>query len=179
MKYPLTFTGNPNRPEPYRCSFCESNTGSDFITLNGGSLQSSGVFLSVTSHHRDYVGIPVVSETELEQYEFYFCDTACMRGFLNAIVDDVECRHTKIESDYQSLNSVCGLLGGQFAAEIRGEHSAKYVYAESDAGSIEFSCNAEDSYWVEYYRPDSSVSVKERTLYSESNAIDSIIEWLK
>ena len=93
MKYPLNSKNNPNGPVPYRCPACGNETGKNFITLNGGILPSEdeSTFLSITSHHNDYPnGLTIISDLKGWQYEFYFCNSKCIRSFFNKIVDDFE-----------------------------------------------------------------------------------------
>ena len=89
-----------------KCEVCGEiyNKDCTFICLNGGALKgdeheaemSSDLvgFLGISLHDHNYHGkggyLPIVEHAYNGQFEFYFCSTACLRKFLNVLVDKFE-----------------------------------------------------------------------------------------
>ena len=94
-----------------RCPVCGGPLNGEpgtFAFVNGGALRKNGRqgaspasdligFLSIGVHgaHSEEENAPsasvrIANEVPMGQFEFYFCSTACLRGFFNASVDALE-----------------------------------------------------------------------------------------
>ena len=94
-----------------RCPVCGGPLDGEpgtFAFVNGGALRKTGKqsaspapdligFLSIGVHgaHGEGENAPsafvrIADDVPIGQFEFYFCSTACLRGFFNASVDALE-----------------------------------------------------------------------------------------
>jgi hypothetical protein len=116
MKFPVQIGDSTAGLEARRgeCPVChgaQQGEPGEFAFLNGGALKefpggggagpAPGLlgFLSIGLHgaHSAEVDTPsgnvsVFERAPLGQFEVYFCSTKCLRGFLNAAVDDLEAK---------------------------------------------------------------------------------------
>lgn len=115
MKFPVQRGASRSgfKARPGECPVCGgllSGEPGSFAFLNGGALRQLEDgdasmapdlvgFLSLGMHgaHGDgpqssSAHVSVAEDVPLGQFEFYFCSVACLRGFLNKAVDELELR---------------------------------------------------------------------------------------
>lgn len=112
MKFPV----QPRDGRDAICPICKGllpSGPSSFAFVNGGALKqvpdgSAGMdddllgFLSIGFHGAHSEGndeasacVYIADDVPLGQYEYTFCSTACLRGFFNRAVDELESRLAK------------------------------------------------------------------------------------
>lgn len=87
------------------CSQCKKKTAKDnhdiaaimggamkLINKRGDTEMAEGCvgFLDIHWHGNVCAMLPIVEDSPNGQFDLYFCSTACLRGFFNACVDELE-----------------------------------------------------------------------------------------